>query len=151
MFKGTLQLTTISLEIRKHEYHAMCFPNRIDGEQAVYKSLKPFSLSFAWGERNRVTNSAFRLSAMKQKPKLLCRPIRGEEIIWKNRYDFKVKTSKCINRANTPGYKKGGERLDVKVAAEGCIVLLGGGGRKKGGVLPLYNCNGNERTKESKH
>ena len=56
----------------------MCFPNRIDGEQAIYKSLKPFSLSFAWGERNRVTNSAFRLSAMKQKPVIISANQRKE-------------------------------------------------------------------------
>ena len=31
------------------------------------------------------------------------------------------------------------------------MLLRGGGGRKKGGVLPLYNCNCNERTEESKH
>ena len=30
-------------------------------------------------------------------------------------------------------------------------MLLKGEGRRKGGALPLYNCNGNERTKESKH
>ena len=43
----------------KHEYHAMCFPNRIDGEQAIYKSLKPFSLSFAKRESSRITSIAF--------------------------------------------------------------------------------------------
>ena len=31
------------------------------------------------------------------------------------------------------------------------LLRVGGGGRKKGGVLPLYNCNCNERTKERKH
>ena len=30
-------------------------------------------------------------------------------------------------------------------------MLLKGEGKSKGGALPLYNCNGNERTMESKH
>ena len=111
----------------------MCFPNRIDGEQVIYKSLKPFSLSFAWGERNRVTNSAFRLSAMKPKPKLLYRPIRGEEIISKNRYDFKVKTSKLHKSREHASVQAGWGEVRCESCTRGMYNAIEGGGEEEGG------------------
>ena len=67
----------------------MGISNQINGEQAIFNSLKPFSLSFAYRESNKIPDSAFRLSVNKPKPKLIHRPIRVEEIISKNLYEFK--------------------------------------------------------------
>ena len=110
----------------------MCFPNRIDGEQAIYKSLKPFSLSFAKRESNRITNSAFRLSAMKPKPKLLYQPIRGEEIISKNRYDFKVKTSKLHKSREHASVLAGLGEVRCKSCTRGMYNAIEGGGGRMG-------------------
>ena len=114
----------------------MCFPNRIDGEQAIYKSLKPFSLSFAKRESNRIINSAFRLSAMKPKPKLLYRPIRGEEIIAKNRYDFKVKTSKLHKSREHARIQVGRREIRCKSCSRGMYNAIEGRGEKEGGSSP---------------
>ena len=111
----------------------MCFPNRIDGEQAIYKSLKPFSLSFAKRESNRITNNAFRLSAMKPKPKLLYRPIRGEKIISKNRYDFKVKTSKLHKSREHASVQAGWGDVRCKSCSRGMYSAIEGRGEEEGG------------------
>ena len=114
----------------------MCFPNRIDGEQAIYKSLEAFSLSFAKRESDRIINSAFRLSAMKPKPKLLYRPIRGEETISKNRYDFKVKTSKLHKSREHARIQVGRREVRCKSCSRGMYNAIEGRGEKEGGSSP---------------
>ena len=69
---------------------ALGISNQINGEQAIFNSLKPFfSVVRAYRESNRIPDSAFRSSVNKPKPKLIHRPIRVEEIVSKNLYEFK--------------------------------------------------------------
>ena len=79
----------------------MCFFNQRDGERAIYNWLEPLSRSFVEIKSNRIPNSAFRLRVLKPKPKLVHRPIRGEEITSKNRYELKVKPSKTAKVVET--------------------------------------------------
>ena len=81
----------------------MCFPNRIDGEQAIYKSLEAFSLSFAKRESSRITSIAFWLSVMKPKPvNTSANQRRGNYLKEQIRIQSKTKQN-CKGRGNTRG------------------------------------------------
>ena len=74
---------------------------------------------------------------MKPKPNLLYRPVRGEEIISKNRYDFKVKTSKLHKSREHASVLAGLGEVRCKSFTRGMYnAIEGGGGEEEGGSSP---------------